>query len=50
MASSFCCEKQVKASAHVVIKVEDGTEIVPMGSLVSSDGQDFENVEVMEER
>ena len=50
MASCFCCEDQARASAHVVIQIEDGTEMVPMGSLESSDGEDFENVEVMEER
>ena len=48
MASCFCCEDQ--ASAHVVIKIEDGTEMVPMGSLESFDDEDFENVEVAEER
>ena len=50
MASCFCCEDQARASAHVVIKIEDGTEMVPMGPLESSDGKDFENVEVVEER
>ena len=50
MMSCFCWEKEARASAHVVVKIEDGTEMVPMGPLESSDDKDFENVEVAEER
>ena len=50
MASSFNCEKQAIASANVVIKVEDGTEMVPICPLESSVDRDFENVEVADER
>ena len=50
MMSCFCWEKEARASAHVVVKVEDGTEMEPMGPLESSDDEDFENVEVAEER
>ena len=48
MASCFCREKKSRSSADAVITME--AEMVPMGPLENSDDDDFENVQVVEER
>ena len=48
MASCFCREKKSRPSADAVITME--AEMVPMGPLENSDEDEFENVQVVEER
>ena len=48
MASCFCREKKSRPSADAVITME--AEMVPMGPLENSDDDNFENVQVVEER
>ena len=49
MTSCFCRENQSRPSSDVVISIENGQEMVPM-PLDSSDDEDFENVEVVEDK
>ena len=48
MASCFCCEKKSRSSADAVITME--AEMILIGQLENSDDDNFENVQVVEER
>ena len=48
MASCFCREKKSRSSADAVITME--AELKLMGQLENSDDDNFENVQVVEER